>query len=134
MPTFSHSKDTVIKVGSVDISAHCNTSTFTVKGTAEDVTTYGSNSVVKAGSLNDASFTLGGFYSPAVTGTPAAVFLTHMNETLSITRMPTGSGVGKPQQVFSGVLVNYVETNATQNRIQWTADLEVTGDINYTSQ
>lgn len=129
-----HSKLTVIKVGTNDLSAFCNTSEFPRSAEAGDTTGYGSNSKTYGGGLKDATFTMGGTYDDAASGTPAVVLGGHESETLSLTRQPQGTGTGKPQQKFDAVLTRYVESAPVAGFIAWTADFQCTGDIDDTAQ
>jgi len=137
MPTFSHSKLTVIKVGAVDISSYCNTSDFPRTAEASDVSTYGTNSKIYQTGLKDGTYTMGGFtvVSPAASGSaPSFIFGGHEGDLFSIIRQPEGTGTGKAQQSFSAILTNYQESNPVSGYIAWTANFQKSGDVTITTQ
>lgn len=132
--SWAHSKATVILIGGVDISLPTNDSGLGRTAGFDKVTGYGKDSVVKAGTLKDAKFTLGGTYLVGSSNTPRTVFEGHVSETLACTRRPEGTGSGKPQQLFDAVLVDYSESAPVESYIKWTATLEVSDDIDDTAQ
>jgi hypothetical protein len=125
-----HGKVTVIKVGAVDISTYANTSELNRTGDSHDVTTYGNNSHRYNGGLLDGKFTMAGFYDTTAGTGPRAVLRPALGTTVVITRQVEGTGAGKPQDVFSGVLKSYVESNPTADMITWSAELDIDGDVN----
>src|SRR5262249_15781978 len=97
-------------------------------------TPYGNDSSVFATNMKSSTFTMGGTYDTAATGTPRVKFQGHEGDTFAMIRQPEGTGSGKPQQSFSAILTNYKESNPPGGDIQWPADFQVSGDIDDTDQ
>lgn len=129
-----HGKSTVIKVGASDISTYCDASEFERAADAHDTTTYGNDSHRKDGGLLDGKFTFSGVYdNTAVTG-PRAVLRPLLGTKPVITRQPEGTGAGKSQDVFTIVLMKYVESNPVAEYVRWSAEGEIDGDVNSAPQ
>jgi hypothetical protein len=56
------------------------------------------------------------------------------NAAVTILRQPEGTGTGLPQDSFSAILTSYVETNPVEEKISFSADFQVTGDVTTTAQ
>lgn len=126
-----HGKRTVIKVGAVDISTYTNASELTRQSDSHDTTTYGNDSHRYSGGLLDGKFVMSGLYdTTAVTG-PRALLrpLIGVDGTV-ITRQVEGTGVGKPQDVFTALLTSYVESNPVADMVTWTSEWAIDGDVN----
>lgn len=128
-----HSKATVVKVGTADISAFTNSTTFNRSADSHEVTTYGRDSKVYAGGLKDATVTIEGFYDTSVTG-PRAILEPLLGETTEFTFQPEGTGSGKPQNVCDAVVTAYNESSPVADMVTWTAELQVSGDVDVTDQ
>ncbi len=129
-----HGRFTVIKVGAVDISQHCNTSELNRTADTHDRTGYGAAAHRKNAGLLDGTFTMGGTYdNTAVTG-PRAVLEPLLGTTVSITRQGEGTGAGKPQDLFDAVMNSFVETNPVADNVTWSAEFEIDGDVNSAPQ
>lgn len=129
-----HGKNTVIKVGAADISTYTDNSTFPRTADIHDLTTYGKNSHVKKGGLRNGTFQMGGVFDDGATGTPKELFEGNEGTTFSLTRQLKGTGSGLPQQAFDAVLSNYTDTAPVADYIRWTAEFEVSDDVDYTDQ
>lgn len=132
----SHAKETVVKVNSVDLSVYCNTSAFKPATDSHDVTTYGADGHVYEGGLTDGTFTVGGFYDTTATVTPRPVLIALKGTAAKTTviRQIEGAGSGKPQDSFSGVLTSYEESAPVADYVQWTAEFQISGDVDSTAQ
>jgi hypothetical protein len=129
-----HSKLTVWKVGSNDISQYCNSSNLKRTADSHDVTTYGKNSHVYRGGLLDGTASLGGFYdSTAVTG-PRAVLEPLIGTTVEITHWPEGAGSGKPSDVFDALVTDYTEDKPIADFVTWSLELQLSDDVDSTAQ
>lgn len=131
---FQHGKSTVIIVNGNDLSTFTDTSSFTRGADEHDVTTYGKNDHVVAGGLGTGSFTMGGTYDNAASGSPRAVLEPLVTTIVTIIRRPEGTGVGKPQQSFSGLVKSYVETNPVADMVKWTAEFTKSDAVTRTTQ
>lgn len=130
---FKHSKDTVITLNAVDLSAFTDASELNRTADIHDVTAYGKNSHVKVGGLLDAKSTMSGTYDDGATG-PRATIEPLIGTTVTLIRKPVGTGAGKPQDSVSVVVVGYVETNPVADTVKWSAELECTDEITTTAQ
>lgn len=129
-----HSKVTIVKVGSNDLSAFVKSSEFSQESDVHDVTTYGSASKVYQSGLKDASVTLEGFYDTSATGPRKILQPLIGGATQTFTRQPEGLGTGKPQDVVTVVVKTYEESAPVGDMITWKSELQCTGDVNSTAQ
>lgn len=130
---FVHGKDTFISVNASDISAFCNTSTFTRTADSHDVTTYGSNNHVYVGGLGDGTSSIGGIYDNGATG-PRDIIEPLIGTVVTFIRRPEGTGSGKPQDSVQALITNYVETSPVADMVTWTSELQLSGDVTSTNQ
>lgn len=130
---FVHGKNTVIKLNAVDISAFCNTSTFTRTADSHDVTCYGQENHVYVGGLGDGTSSIGGVYDNGATG-PRDVIEPLIGTNVTLVRQPEGAGSGRPQDSVDALVVNYVETNPVADMVTWTAELQLSGAVTSTNQ
>lgn len=129
-----HGRLTVVKVATKDLSTYTDSSELNRTGDSHDVTTYGNTAHRKAGGLLDGKFTMSGTYdSTAVTG-PRAVLEPLLSTVVPVIRQPEGTGAGKPQDSFNGLLTSYVETNPVADMVKWSAEFEIDGDVDSTVQ
>lgn len=128
--TFLHGKKTVIKVATKDLSAYTDSSELPRTADSHDVTTYGNDSHRKAGGLLDGSFTMSGTYDTTLVTGPKAVLEPLLGTVVPVIRQPEGTGVGKPQNAFNGLLTKYTETNPVADMVKWSCEFEIDGDVN----
>lgn len=132
--SFVHGKNTFVSLDGVNISTATNNTTFERNADTHDVTTYGKDSHVYSGGLKNGTVNLAGFYdSTAVTGS-AAVLRPMVGETVPYVFRPEGTGSGKPQATVDVVVTKYVETAPVADMVTWSADLQLSDDINDTPQ
>lgn len=131
---FVHSKVTVIKIGTTDISTYVTSSDFDRKSDIHDVTTYGKNSHVYSGGLLDGKSKLEGLYDSTATTGPRALLRPLLGTEVVITRRPEGTGAGLPQDIVDAVLANYVETAPVADMVAWSVELQLSDDVNSTPQ
>jgi hypothetical protein len=131
----SHSKHTEVTVDSDDLSAFTDTSEFKPTGGTEDVTTYGNDGHVYDRTLTDGKFTMGGVYDTTAATSPRAVLLPLVKTgAVTVVHKPEGTGTGKPQDSFSGLLESYTETAPVADFRKWQAEFQISGDVTTTSQ
>lgn len=128
-----HGRNTVIIINGNDLSTYGNTSQMSRGAKTHETTTYGKDDETWSGGIRNGKFTFGGIYDNAVGG-PRAVLDPLVKETVSVIRRTEGTGAGRPQQSFSGVLENYVETNPVSDMIAWSAEVKVSGPVTPTTQ
>lgn len=129
----AHGRDTVITVDGDDISANCNTSEFTREADEHDTSVYGPDDADYEGGLRRGQFTCGGFYVVGATG-PHLTLSPLVGTRVPIIRKPEGTGTGKPQEAFTGLLNKYVETNPVADMITWSAEFRKCGAVTDTVQ
>lgn len=131
-----HSKNTVITVDSTDLSAYTTDSTFPKTTDTHDLTTYGNDSKVYGAGLNDATFTMSGVYdSTASTGPRAKLNTIYAgNAAVEIVRRIEGTGSGLPEDTFNAILTKYEETDPVADYVMWSAEWQVSGDVDTTAQ
>jgi hypothetical protein len=130
---FVHGKTTKITVATKDISPYTKTSTFEVDGDVHDTTGYGATAHTKAGGLLDGKFTLGGTYDNTASTGPRNALLGLVATTVAVVRNVEGTGTGKPNDAFSGVLTKYTETNPVDDMVTWAAEIEISGAVTTTA-
>lgn len=128
-PQAAHGMDTVLLIGTDDISAWCNTSSMEVNPDVHDITGYGKRWKVKRGGLLDGTFTIGGWYDLTADTGPGDVLDGHGGELVPVTRRIAGAGAGKPEQTFDAVIGKYVETAPVDDIVTWTCDLAVSDAV-----
>lgn len=131
-----HGKDTVLKVNAQDISAYTSDSELNEGTDTHDSTGYGVDDHEFDPGLNFGTFTCGGTYNSTAVSGPRAVFkaVKAGNVAVTVLRQDEGTGAGKPQDSFSAILTNYVQTNPVADMIKWKADMQITGAVDSTAQ
>lgn len=126
---FLHGQHTVVKVDGNDLSDYTDTSELPRTADSHDVTTYGNSSHRYSGGLKDGTFTMSGVYdTTAVTG-PKAVLEPLLGTVVPVVRQPEGAGVGKPQNVFDGLMTKYTETSPVADMVKWSCEFQIDGDV-----
>lgn len=132
--TPTHGKLTVLKVGANDISPSTKTSNFSGSADVHDTSGYGVTNRTKAGGVADGTFTASGSYDiQATIGTPT-LLEGKEGTTFALTRQVAGAGTGKPQEVFSAVLVKFDVSSPFDDMVTWSAEWSVSGTVNRTAQ
>jgi hypothetical protein len=131
---FVHGRNTVVTVATKDISPYCKTSSFEATADVHDTTGYGATAHTKAGGLLDGSFTVSGTYDSTASTGPRAALAGQVGASLAIVRKPEGTGTGKPQDAFTGILKKYTETSPVDDMVTWSADFEISGAVTTTAQ
>jgi hypothetical protein len=130
---FVHGKTTKITIATKDISPYTKTSSFEKSADVHDTTGYGATDHTKAGGLGDGKFTCSGTYDNTASTGPRNALLALVGTTVAVVRNPEGTGTGKPNDAFSGVLTKYVETNPVDDMVTWSAEVEISGAVTTTS-
>jgi hypothetical protein len=130
---FVHGKTTKITIATKDISPFTKTSNFEKSADVHDTTGYGATDHTKAGGLGDGKFTCGGTYDNTASVGPRNALLSLVGTTVAVVRNPEGTGTGKPNDAFSGVLMKYVESNPVDDMISWSAEIDISGAVTTTS-
>jgi hypothetical protein len=132
---FVHGKGTVVMIGSNDMSAYSNSVTFTRTADTHETTTFGKNSKTYAPGLKDATASVEGIYdNTAVTG-PGAVFRPLVGAASVVMKYrPEGTATGRAEAEVSVLCNSYEESAPVNDIIKWTAEFQMTGDIDDTAQ
>lgn len=129
-----HGRQTILTVAAQDISAFCKTSTFGLKPDIHDRTGYGATHKRKSGGLIEGTFSVSGVYdNTALTG-PGNSLKPIVGTTVPVVRKLEGNGTGKPQETFSAVVGNYVETSPHDDLVTWSCDFEMDGSVTKINQ
>lgn len=129
-----HSKVTVVKLGSTDLSAYVSSSEFARKADIHDVTTYGKADHCYAGGLGDATFKMDGFYDSTASTGPRAAIEPLIGTEVVLTRQPEGAGAGKPQDVVDLVVTGYTETSPVADYVKWSMEGQCSDAVNSAAQ
>lgn len=122
--------------GYIDISEHIQTSEFTRSADALETTTYGKDSRTYAAGLKNGTFTMSGLYDTSTTTGPRAVLKAAIGSesTVTLRRRTEGTGTGKPQDLVAVVFTSYVETNPFAEQVAWSAEANLSDDVDVTAQ
>lgn len=133
---FVHSKNTVVKVATHDLSTFCKSSEFGQKLDSHDLTGYGAESHGHEGGLLDGTFKMNGTYDNTASTGPRAVLQGAIQGKVSVAliRQPEGAGSGKAQDSFNWLVTSYVETAPVADYIAWAAGGDIDGDVDSTPQ
>lgn len=129
---WAHGKSTIITLGGTAING-CNTSEWSEEADEEDMTCYGDNDGVVAGSTKRGSFTCGGKYVVGATG-PAAVIQPLLQTNVAFVGKPEGTGTGKPLYTVQVHVKKFVQTLPAAGYITWSAEFTKSGSLAITSQ
>jgi hypothetical protein len=133
---FVHGKGVVVMLGSTDLSAYGSSVTFTRTTDSHDVTTFGHNSKVYQGGLKDGTASLEGIYDSTAVSGPAAYFRTTQaaGALVVLKYRPEGTGTSKPEAEVNVLVTSYEEQAPVADMITFTADLQLSGDVDDTVQ
>ena len=131
---FVHGRTTSVTVATKDISPYCKTSSYEASADVHETTGYGKNAKTKAGGLLDGKFTMGGTYDNTASTGPRNALKPLLGTTVAVIYKIEGTGTGKPQDSFSGVLSKYVETAPVDDMVTWSAEIEVSDVVTTTTQ
>lgn len=131
-----HGKATILTVATKDISLATKTSNFSASADVHDDTGYGptGDARTKKAGLKDGTFTASGVYdTTASTGTPSALE-GQEGTSHAIVRKVAGTGTGKPQETFTGILAKFDVSAPFDDMVTWSAEWSVSGAVTRTAQ
>jgi hypothetical protein len=128
-----HGKDTEITVDGDAVTTATNSSQHDREADEHDITCYGTDDYEFGGGLRKGAFTMSGIYADGATG-PGAILRPLIGQVVPIVRKPEGTGTGKPQESFNGLIKKYTETNPVAGYITWQCDVTRSGAITDTTQ
>jgi hypothetical protein len=129
----SHGRLTVLTVATKDISAWTTTSNIQEKADIHDKTGYGAVAKAKDGGLVDNTFSCSGTYDKTLATSPRGVFRGKAGTTVVVVRKPEGTVTGAPVETFNAVIETYNESNAVDDLVRWSADLQIDGVVTVTT-
>jgi hypothetical protein len=135
--TFVHGRKTKITIDGDDLSIYTKTTSFEDNVAMHDLTTYGPTRERKeyGAGLGDGKVTIGGTHNNSATG-PRAILkpLLAAKAAVPFVFQPEGTGTGKQQSVVDVLVASYNESDPVDDYVQWTCELQMTGDLDETSQ
>jgi hypothetical protein len=133
---FIHGKDTFVSVGGDNLSTYTTTSEFNQSNDSHDVTTYGSDGHKFKGGLTNGTFTMSGVYDDTADDSPRPVLqaLIGATDPVTVIRQPEGTGSSLPQDSFDGLLTSYRESSPVADMVTWTAEFQISGDVDNDAQ
>jgi hypothetical protein len=135
--TFIHGRHTFVSINAVNLSTFTKTTSFEDGVATHDVTTYSPTRTRKsyASGLGDGKITISGVYDDTATGPRATLKpLMVAGAPVAFVFQPEGVGSGKPQSVVDVIVTSYNESSSVDDMIQWTSELQMTGDLVETDQ
>ena len=132
---FIHGKGTAVSIDGDSLSAFSNSVEFERTAEAQDVTTFGNNSMVYAAGLKDSTATIEGIYDSTASTGPGAVLRPLVGgDAVELVYQPEGVGTGKPVATVDVLVTGYSESAPVAEMITWSAELQGSGDIADTVQ
>jgi hypothetical protein len=135
--TVIHGRHTKITIDAVDLSTYTKTTSFEDSVSMHDTTTYGPTRERKSyeAGLGDGKITIAGQHNNAAGGPRATLKpLMAAKEAVAFVFQPEGTGTGKQQSLVDVFVMSYNESDAVDDIIQWTAELQMTGDLDEDNQ
>lgn len=131
-----HGKLTVVMLNGVDYSEFSNSTDFSDSTDTHDNTTYGKNRKTYHAGLGDGTVSVGGFYDTTAVSGPRALFkpLKAAGNAVEFIYRPEGTGVGKAQSRVDVIIASFEESSPVGDMVTWTAELQMTGDLDETAQ
>jgi hypothetical protein len=124
-----HGKDTVVKLGAQDFSAHADNTEFSDEYDTAETTTYGRKRKNYVKGLGDGTITTGGTYDDGAAG-PGAIFQAAiLSETpATFIYQQAGTGTGLPQRSVDVLVTKYSTSSPVADKVAWSAELQMVGD------
>ncbi len=120
----------VVEIGANAVTG-LRTSTIAYARETKEITAHGDTAKKYVPVLGNHSFNLQGWYDDtATTGNSTVVKAgAEAGATYTIKRYPEGKVNTNPMETFSAVLTNYTETDPVDDIVTWTADFQISGEI-----
>lgn len=134
---FVHGKNTFVSYAGNDLSSFTKSTDFNDGVETHDVTTYGPTRTRKSyqAGLGDGKITLKGVHDNGPT-CPRRVLKPLMQAGTLGTFLfrPEGTGSGRTQSSVQALVSAYNESDPVDDMVQWTAELQMSGDISDADQ
>lgn len=130
-----HGRLTVVTINGVNISEFTDTTEFNDSMATHDTTTYGAERNKYDSGLGDGTVSIGGTHSNEANN-PRSVLKPLMSAGLPIEFVyrPNGTGTGRPQSIVDVLVKSYKDSAPVANMVKWTAELQMTEDLDETDQ
>lgn len=130
-----HGRNTYISAATVNLSTYTDSSEFSVDVDTDETSAYGQEDKTYIAGLVDRTFTMSGKYDDGASS-PRTVFEAAIagDVPIAFVRRVAGTGTGKPEQQFNGIVTSYVETNPVGGKVAWSADIQVSGPVTPSTQ
>lgn len=130
-----HTKRSVVILDGTEISRFCNTVTWPKETDSHENTTFGQDSKTYVSGLHDGKVTIGGPYDTAAAGPNTLIQdIQDAGDAVTVVYRVEGTGSGLPQKSASVIVTSYNESAAVADIVQWTAELQISGDVDRTPQ
>lgn len=130
-----HGKNTVVTIDGNDMSNFISDSTFSATTDTHDTTAYGMDSKEYIGGLTDGTFSCEGHYDDDAAGPRAIIKPIQVAATaVTVIRQPEGAGTGLEQDSFSAICTAYDESSPVDDKVSWSSEWQISGDITITAQ
>lgn len=130
-----HGSNTVVTVNGTDISVYTKGSEFDYSADSHDTTHYGDTGHEYSPGLTDGTFTMEGDYDTTAGTGPRAVLRALIGAAgVTVIRRPEGTGSGLPQDSFTGLCTQYVESNPVADYVKWRTSFKISGAVDGTAQ
>jgi hypothetical protein len=127
MPSFLHSKDTVIKIATVERQGIFKDIEVPQEFEALDTTAFGDGAKTYIAGLQDGSFSLTGMYSRTEFNALIA-----LNGTIvAVEYHPEGTATPKPKATFNALITKMAPKSAVGAVIELGIDMQITGGVTW---
>jgi hypothetical protein len=127
-----HGKNTKILLATKDVSPFCKTSSLEQTADIHDTTGYSNATAVprtKSGGLLDGKFTFGGTYDNTASVGPKLALQGLLGTSIAVVYNIEGTGTGKPNDAFSGILSKLTFTAPVDDMITWAGEVDISGAV-----
>ena len=134
---FVHGKDAVFVLdafggGAVTLSDYCDNIDFSGSLDTAETTNFGDASKSYIAGLRDATFSVSGSFDPTVDAHFTGILAAHP-ASLTFTVGPQGSTASQRKITGEAILTGYSVGTPVGDKVTWSADLQCTGDVTYTT-
>lgn len=129
----THSKNSVFKVGTTDLSAWTTNVEWPMTGDTAETSAFGSTAKTYVRGLTDATITISGQYD-AATGGPDVTLQTLVDDatTTTVIYQPDGPGTGKIEYTAGTFATTYTPSSDLGGVVAYAAEFQVSGVVTRT--
>jgi hypothetical protein len=127
---FRHGRFADITVDGNDLSDFCDSADINISVDTAETTTFGDSWKTNIAGLAGATLALSGNYDPTATTGPAAVLTSLVGaDPVAVVLYPGGNASGQISHSFNAILTGYTEKAAVGDKVTFTANLLVDGQV-----